>query len=131
MQNERCSSWRHTPQVKSLARVQQGVASGTSAAPELGTAGGAHPVARPQATLVSADALPGLAATEHSAEGATLNLEDVRTLHRDRGVVIAAATGIMDPADPLAIFGLHVDEDSFAGLLGIAAEIRAAFLNAD
>jgi len=82
-------------------------------------------------TPVSADALPGLAATEHSAEGATLNLEDVRTLHRDRGVVIAAATGIMDPADPLAVFRLHVDEDSFAGFLGIAAEIRAAFLNAD
>src|SRR5262245_64846909 len=78
-----------------------------------------------------ADALPGLAAAEHAAEGATLDLEHVRSLHRHRRVVVAAAVGIVDPAGPLVAVGrLHVDENALAGLIGIAAEILAALLDA-
>src|SRR6476659_10144206 len=79
----------------------------------------------------SARALPGLAAAEHAAEGAALDLERIGAFQRDRGVVIAAAVGIMDPAGPLAALGLHVDQDSCAGVDGIAAQIGAAFLDAN
>src|ERR1700755_3470604 len=79
----------------------------------------------------SADALPGLAAAEHAAESAALDLEQVRSPHRDRGVVILAAVGVVDAAAPLRPFGLHVDQDAFAVLDGIAAQIGAALLDAD
>src|ERR1700688_4798563 len=73
-------------------------------------------------TYCLADALPGLAAAEHAAEGAALNLEGVRPPHRDGGVVIAAAVRIMDPAGPFRSRRLHADQDFLAGLHGITAE---------
>src|SRR6478609_3206240 len=57
----------------------------------------------------SAHALPGLAAAEHAAEGATLDAERVGALHRNRRVVIAAAVGIVNPAAPFRAFRFHVD----------------------
>src|SRR5437868_11142758 len=78
-----------------------------------------------------ADALPGLAAAEHAAEGATLNLQLVRALHRNRRVVVAAAVRIVDPAGPVAVGGFHVDEDPLAGVDGVAAKILAALFDAD
>src|SRR6516164_8991833 len=78
----------------------------------------------------SANALPGLTAAEHAAEGATLDLENVRSLHRNRRIVIAAAVRIVNPADPFVVLRrLHVDEDFFAAAFGIAAEIGAAQLD--
>ena len=43
---------------------------------------------------------------------------------------IAAALGIVNAADPFVIGRLHVDQDFFAGLLSIAAQIRATGLDA-
>src|SRR3954452_4862090 len=77
----------------------------------------------------SADALPGLAAAEQAAEGAALNPQGVRVLEDDGGVVVAAAVGIMDAADPFAVLRLHIDQDLLARLLGIAADVRAARLD--
>src|SRR6185312_7858626 len=77
-----------------------------------------------------ADALPGLAAAEQATEGAALDFQDVRTLHRDRGVVIAAGVRIVDAAGPFAVGGLHVDQDLLIGVFGVAAQIGAALLDA-
>src|SRR5207244_398323 len=79
----------------------------------------------------SARALPGLAVAEHAAEGAALDLERIGALQRNRRVVIAATVGIMNPARPLAALRLHVDQDPCAGVDGIAAQIGAAFLDAN
>src|SRR6478609_1384053 len=79
----------------------------------------------------SAHALPGLAAAEHAAEGAALHAHRIRTLHRDGRVVIAAGIGIVDAAAPLRALGLHVDQDALIGLLGVAAEVDAALLDAN
>src|SRR3954470_23680174 len=79
----------------------------------------------------SAHALPGLAAAEHAAEGAALHAHCIRTLHRDRRVVVAAGVGIVNAAAPLRAVGLHVDQDALVGLCGVAAEIDAALLDAD
>src|ERR1700761_9242531 len=76
-----------------------------------------------------ADALPVLAAAEHAAECATLNLQRVGALHRDRGVVIAAAVGIVDAARPFVAGRLHADQHLGVGIDGIAAEIGAALLD--
>src|SRR5260370_33868406 len=81
--------------------------------------------------MSSADAFPGLAAAEHAAEGATLNLEGIGALQGDRRVVVAAAVRIVNPAAPFRAFRLHVDQDLLAGLLGIAAEIGAALFDAN
>src|SRR5215471_12229248 len=70
-----------------------------------------------------ADPFPGLAAAEQAAEGAALDLQQVRSLHCDGGVVVAAALRIMDPAGPFVVRRLHVDQDRLAGLLGITAQI--------
>src|SRR3954468_23313063 len=80
---------------------------------------------------VSAHALPGLAAAEHAAEGATLHAHRIRALHRDRRVVVLAGVGIVDAAAPLRAVGLHVDQNALVGLRGEAAEIGAALLDAD
>src|SRR5205085_8210283 len=77
-----------------------------------------------------ADALPGLAAAEHAAEGATLDTQAVRAAHRDRRVVVATGVWIVNAADPLAIGRLHVDQDAFIGLDRIAAKVLAALLDA-
>ena len=66
------------------------------------------------------DALPGLAAAEHAAEGAALDLQCAGALHCDRRVVIAAAVGIVDLAGPFGILLLHVDQDLLAGFHGVA-----------
>jgi hypothetical protein len=79
---------------------------------------------------VSADALPGLAAAEH-AERAILNLDGIGALQGDRRVVVAAAVRIVNPAAPFRAFRFHVDQDLLAGLLDIAAEIGAAFFDAN
>ena len=47
-----------------------------------------------------ADTFPGLAAAEHFTEGAALNPHRIRSLHRDRRVVIPGAVGIVNPTDP-------------------------------
>src|SRR6185437_9152091 len=80
-----------------------------------------------------ADALPGLAAAEQAAEGAALDLEQVRALHRNDGVVIAAGVGIVDAAGPFAVVGrrLHVDQDPIVAVLAEAAQIGAALLDAN
>src|SRR5271156_2661551 len=78
-----------------------------------------------------ADALPGLAAAEHAAEGATLNLQRVGALHRDRGVVFAAAVRVVNLASPFQARRLHADQDFLAGLHRIAAKVLAAFLDAN
>src|ERR1700745_2781856 len=91
----------------------------------------AHQAGGGDALQTSADAFPGLAAAEQSAEGAALNLENVRSLHRDGGVVVLAAVGVVDAAGPLRRFRLHVDQDALAGVDGIAAEIGAALFDAD
>jgi len=79
-----------------------------------------------------ADALPGLVAAEQAAEGAALDAEQVRTLHRDDGVVVVAARGIVDAAGPFAVVGrrLHVDQDALIAALAKAAEIGAALFDA-
>src|ERR1700733_13783497 len=82
-------------------------------------------------TYCLADALPGLAAAEHAAECATLNLQRVGALHRDRGVVIAAAVRIVNLAGPFRALWLHADQDFRAGLHRIAAEVLTAFLDAN
>src|SRR5215213_5315086 len=79
----------------------------------------------------SVDAGPGLAATEHAAEGAALDTQTVGALQRDRRVVGAAGIRIENPAAPLVLAGLHVDQNLFAILVrllvdGIAADIGAA-----
>src|SRR4051794_32103159 len=79
----------------------------------------------------SAHPLPGLAAAEHAAKGATLHAHRVRALHRDGRVIVAAGVGIVDAAAPLRAFGLHVDQDAVIGLLGVAAQIDAALLDAN
>lgn len=81
--------------------------------------------------IVLADPLPGLSAAEYSAEGAALNAHGIRSLHRDPGVVVPAAVGVMDPADPFRIRRLHVDQDLRAGLLGVAAQILPAWFDAN
>src|SRR5271167_1999366 len=78
-----------------------------------------------------AHAIPDLAAAEHSAEGAALNPQGIRALHRDRGVVIPAAVGIVDLAGPFRVLRLHVDQDSLAALHRKAAEVLAAWLDAN
>src|ERR1700680_516446 len=78
-----------------------------------------------------ADPLPGLTAAEHSAEGAALNPHRIRSLHRDRGVVIPAAVRIVNPAGPFVVGGLHVDEDFVPGFHGKSAQIGSARLDAD
>src|SRR5438445_6330098 len=83
------------------------------------------------ASAASADALPGLAAAEHAAKGATLNLQEVRAFHRDRRVVVPARVRIVNLAGPFAVRLLHIDEDPLAGLHGVAAEVLAARLDAD
>src|SRR6476661_3779974 len=77
-----------------------------------------------------ADALPGLAAAEHAAEGAALHTERVRSLHRDRRVVIPAAVGIVDLAGPFGFLRPHVDQNLLAGLDGVAAQVLAALFDA-
>src|SRR3954471_23639504 len=77
-----------------------------------------------------AHALPGLAAAEHAAEGAALHAERVRTLHRDRRVVVPAAVGIVDLAGPFGLLWTHVDQDLLAGLDGVAAQVLAARFDA-
>jgi len=85
-------------------------------------------------TSRSVDAGPGLAATEHAAEGAALNAQAVGALQRDRRIVGAAGIRIENPAAPLVLGGLHVDQDLFGVLVRllvdrIAAEIRAAWFD--
>src|SRR6202022_5211465 len=70
-----------------------------------------------------ADAAPGWAAAEHSAERAALNPQSIRPLHRDIGVVGPAAVGIMNLTDPFCIGGPHVDENFLAGLHCISAKV--------
>src|SRR5689334_8038491 len=82
----------------------------------------------------SVDAGPGLAAAEHAAERAALNAQGVGALHRDRGIIAAATVRIENPAAPLVLAGLHVDQDLLAILVrllvdGIAAEIGTALLD--
>src|SRR5437879_12496017 len=79
----------------------------------------------------SADALPGLAAAEHAAEGAALHTERVRSLHRDRRVIVAAGVGIGDLAGPFGFMRLHVDQNLLARFHGVAAEVLAALFDAD
>ena len=79
----------------------------------------------------SVDAGPGLAATEHAAKGAALNAQTVGALEGNRRIVGAAAIRVENPAAPLVLAGLHVDQDLLAVLVrllvdGIAAEIGAA-----
>src|SRR5438445_12707372 len=83
----------------------------------------------------SVDAGPGLAATEHAAEGAALNAQTVGALQRDRRIVGAAGIWIENPATPLVLAGLHVDQHLLAVLVrllvdGIAVEIGAALFDA-
>src|SRR6185312_16554485 len=80
------------------------------------------------------DAGPGLAAAEHAAKGAALNAQAVGGLERDRRIVGAAGIRIEDPAAPLVLAGLHVDQNLLTvlvGLLvdGVAAEIGAALFD--
>jgi len=87
-------------------------------------------------TCQSVDAGPGLAAAEHAAKSAALNAQRVGALQRDRRIVAAAAVRIENPAAPLVIAGLHVDQDLLAVLVRllvdrIAAEVGAAFLDSD
>src|SRR5829696_4028881 len=82
----------------------------------------------------SVDAGPGLAATEHAAEGAALNAQTVSALQRDRRIVGAAGIRIENPAAPLVLARLHVDQDLLAVRVrflvdGIAADIRAALFD--
>src|SRR6266508_2443978 len=82
----------------------------------------------------SVDAGPGLATAEHAAEGAALNAQTVGALQRDRRIVGAAGIRIENPAAPLVLAGLHVDQDLLAVLVrllvdGIAAEIGAALFD--
>src|SRR6185503_2957775 len=82
----------------------------------------------------SVDAGPGLAATEHAAEGAALNAQTVGALQRDRRVVGAAGIRIENPAAPLVLAGLHVDQNLLAILVrllvdGIAADIGTALFD--
>src|SRR4029077_14912539 len=51
----------------------------------------------------SAHAIPGLPAAEQPAEGSALNPQTVRALHRDHALVIPAAVGIVNQADPFRI----------------------------
>src|SRR5262245_14919961 len=80
--------------------------------------------------LSLADALPGLAAAEHAAEGATLDAQRVRAAHRDGRVVVAAGVRIMNAANPLGFGRLHVDQDALVAFHRIAAQILAALLDA-
>src|SRR5258708_24909229 len=75
-----------------------------------------------------ADPLPGLTATKHSAEGAALNAQRVRSLHGDRGVVSPAAVGIMDVTDPFCVLRSHVDENFLVARHGISAQVWSATL---
>src|ERR1044071_6393130 len=77
-----------------------------------------------------AHALPGLAATEHAAEGATLYSERIRSLHRYRRVVLAARVGIADRAGPFRVIRTHVDQDPLAGFHRKATQIGAALFDA-
>src|SRR5665647_1650999 len=76
-----------------------------------------------------ADAAPGLAAAEHAAEGAALNPQGIRSLHRDHGIVIPAAVRVVDLAGPFRIRRLHVDQDLLSGLLCIPAQILPALFD--
>src|SRR5258708_23471111 len=75
--------------------------------------------------------LQGLPATKHSAEGAALNPQRVRSLHGDRGVVSPAAVGIMDVTDPFCVLRSHVDENFLVARHGISAQVWAATLDAN
>src|SRR3954468_3717010 len=82
----------------------------------------------------SVDASPGLAATKHAAEGAALNAQAVGALQRDRRIIGAAGIRIENPATPLVLAGLHVDQNLLAILVrllvdGIAADIGAALFD--
>jgi len=84
----------------------------------------------------SVDAGPGLAATEHAAEGAALNTQIVGALQRDRRIVGAAGIRIENPPAPFVLAWLHVDQNLFAVLVrllvdSIAAEVGAAFFDSD
>src|SRR6185369_9437252 len=92
--------------------------------------GGAS-VERASRACRSVDARPGLAATEHAAEGAALNAQAVGALEGDRRIVGAAGIRIENPAAPPVLAGFHVDQNLLAVLVrllvdGIAAEIGAA-----
>src|SRR5690348_14130457 len=76
--------------------------------------------------LNSAHAIPDLAAAQQSAEGASLDAQGIGALHRDHGVVIPAAVGIVDLANPFGVGRLHVDQNLLAALDGIAAKVLSA-----
>src|ERR1700733_760822 len=75
-----------------------------------------------------ANPLPGLTAAEHAAEGAALHPHRIRSLHRDRRVVVPVTVRIVNPPRPSAVRTLDVEQDFLASLLGIAAQLRSARL---
>src|ERR1700680_390068 len=79
---------------------------------------------------------PGLAAAEHAAEGATLDVQGLGAFQRNGGIIGAAGVRIQNPAAPFVLAGLHVDQNLFAILVrllvdGISAEIGAALFDPD
>src|SRR5882757_4160441 len=80
---------------------------------------------------------PGLAAAEHTAEGAALDTQRVGAFERDRGVISAAGTRIENPPAPLGVLArFHVDQNLLAILVRffvnrISAEVAAALLDPD
>src|ERR1700730_3281427 len=90
---------RRRQTIKCRARAESGPQDRPDVSTRRGPAASAGTCSQ-DAVSTSADPFPGLAAAEHSAEGAALNPQRIRPLHRDRGVVGAAAVRIMNLTGP-------------------------------